>query len=179
MATTTPDETNDKTLLEFLDTSQLNCLNESAEHTIKDILGDKAKNITPKHLLSDADEQLLLSLHFNQAVRIRALAITSFSVPQAPRRIKLVVNRPSIGFEDVEDAVEPEAAQIIELDEKQVTEGHRIPLRFVRFQNVNSLHVFVESNHGGEDTTRIDTIDVFGVPIEATKDLSGLRGTDG
>ncbi len=53
---------------------------------------------------------------------------------------------------------------------------------------------FVVSNHGGEDETRIDKIDVFGVPVEyvtlypfyimftavtfffrTTKDLSGLH----
>jgi hypothetical protein len=52
-----------------------------------------------------------------------------------------LVNHPSIGFEDVEDAVEPEAAQILELSEAQVKNGEKVPLRFVRFQNVNSLHV--------------------------------------
>jgi len=52
-----------------------------------------------------------------------------------------MVNRSSIGFEDVEDAVEPAVAQILDLTEEQVEEGQKIALRFVRFQNVNSLHV--------------------------------------
>ena len=51
------------------------------------------------------------------------------------------MNRPTLGFEDAADAKEPEAAQIIELTDEQVAEGKRIPLRFVRFQSVNSLHV--------------------------------------
>lgn len=54
--------------------------------------------------------------------------------------MKLLINRPSLGFEDVEDVVEPEAAQILELTSEQA-EGKPIQLRFVRFQSVNSLHV--------------------------------------
>jgi len=55
--------------------------------------------------------------------------------------IKLLVNRLAIGFEDVEDAEEPEAAQVLDLPEDTVKEGRSVDLRFVRFQSVNSLHV--------------------------------------
>jgi PITH domain len=55
--------------------------------------------------------------------------------------IKLLVNRNAIGFEDVEDAEEPEVAQILEISEDAIKEGRQIDLRFVRFQSVNSLHV--------------------------------------
>lgn len=100
--------------------------------------------------------------------------------------IKLLVNRNAIGFEDVEDAEEPEAAQVLDLPEDVIKEGRPIDLRFVRFQSVNSLHVstacgsgllairvimpvsqiFVSSNQGGEDseTTRLDVIDILGFP---------------
>ena len=44
--------------------------------------------------------------------------------------------------------------------------GKRIPLRFVRFQNVNSLHIFVASNQGGEEETMINSIDLFGLPVQ-------------
>jgi len=52
-----------------------------------------------------------------------------------------MANRSSIGFEDVEDAVEPAVAQVLDLTKEQVEEGQKIVLRFVRFQNVNSIHV--------------------------------------
>lgn len=79
---------------------------------------------------------------FNQGVRIRAIVIKSTGdAAQRPRRIKLFVNRPTIGFEDAQDATEPEAAQIMELTDEQLVEGKRIPLRFVRFQNVTTLTV--------------------------------------
>lgn len=74
---------------------------------------------------------------FNQSVRIKSIVIKSQVQTQQPRLVKLFINRSSIGFDDVDG----EAAQIIDLTEDVVTQGQRIPLRFVRFQNVNSLHV--------------------------------------
>ncbi|GLB35225.1 putative PITH domain containing protein [Lyophyllum shimeji] len=172
MSTTT--ET-DVSLLEYLDLSQLNCLNEAADHTLKAILAQKRRNTSSNYLLSDADEQLLLNIPFNQAVRVRSIIIQGSVAEQAPRTIKLAANRPTLGFEDLEDADEPEIAQVLSLSEADVKEGRVVRLRFVRFQAVNSLHIFVGSNQANEDTTRIDAIDILGVPVETTKDLSGLR----
>jgi hypothetical protein len=111
--------------------------------------------------------------------------LQAFNVDQAPKAIKLLINRPSLGFEDVYDAGEPEVSQILQLSPEDVEDGNRIPLRFVRFQVVNSLHVstihrfmlsvrlhichfqiFISSNQGGKDETRIDVLDIFGVPLE-------------
>jgi hypothetical protein len=49
-------------LLEYLDLSQLNCLNESSAHTFKSIVSLKSRNTSGSFLLSDADEQLLLNI---------------------------------------------------------------------------------------------------------------------
>ncbi|QRW27460.1 thioredoxin [Rhizoctonia solani] len=114
----------DVSLLEYLDSTQLNCLNESDTHNIK-------------------NEQLLINLYFNQAVRIRSIVIHTVDASHAPKAIKLAINRASIGFEDVESAIEPDMAQ-------------------------KPAH-FVASNHGNEDETRINAIDVFGQPVETTK----------
>jgi PITH domain len=78
---------------------------------------------------------------FNQAVRVRSIVIHSLAKSQAPRVIKILVNRPNLGFEDVEDAVEPEVTQVLTISDAIVAEGKPIALRFVRFQAVNSLHV--------------------------------------
>lgn len=81
-------------------------------------------------------------MQFVRSVRVKAIVIKSSGEPERrPRSIKLFINRPSLGFEDVQDAQEPYAAQILELTDEQVTEGKKIPLRYVRFQNVSSLHV--------------------------------------
>lgn len=84
---------------------------------------------------------------FNQTVRIRSILIKSSSASQAPKLVKILVNKTAISFDDVEDAQEPEVAQILELTPEQVAgEGQAVPLRFVRFQNVNSIHVSVFSH---------------------------------
>ena len=76
-------------------------------------------------------------------VRIKALRIHCHQPSQGPLVIKIFVNRPSIGFEDVQDAQEPEVAQTLQLSEEDVRIGKQIPLRFVRFQSVNSMHVSI------------------------------------
>jgi hypothetical protein len=60
----------DVSLLEHVDLTQLNCLNESNAHPFSSIVSTKALNATSNYLLSDADEQLLLNI----PARIRALA---------------------------------------------------------------------------------------------------------
>jgi hypothetical protein len=55
--------------------------------------------------------------------------------------VKIAVNKQSIGFDDVENAEEPVVAQVLEITEAQASGAERIPLRFVRFQKVDSLHV--------------------------------------
>jgi len=156
-------------LLEYLDRSQVNCLNESNEHTIKSILSGITANTTEAFVESDADEQLLMNIPFNQTVRVQAISIKATELAHAPKEIKIAVNNPHIGFDDIENAGEPQVAQVLELTEEQVTNGTPIPLRFVRFQAVSSLHIFVASNHGGEDETRINAIDIFGLPGQVSR----------
>ncbi|KAI0710409.1 PITH domain-containing protein [Cerioporus squamosus] len=160
-------------LLEHLDTPQVTCLNESPEHTFKAIVEGRKKNTGDAYVLSEADEQLLINISFNQTVKIRSISIQSKNVEQGPKTIRLYINRPSLTFSDVEDG--GECLQEIELTEEDVAEGKKIPLRFVRFQSVTSLHIFVVSNLGGEDETRIDAIDIFGLPVMGTRDVSGLK----
>ena len=42
------------------------------------------------------------------------------------------------------------------------TRGDKVDLRFVRFQNVRVLHILVKDNQEDEETTRIDSIDIYG-----------------
>ncbi|KAG8686608.1 hypothetical protein FRC11_008697 [Ceratobasidium sp. 423] len=168
----------DVSLLEYLDSTQLNCLNESNTHNIKSILGNKTLNTGKSYLESDSDEQLLINLYFNQAVRIRSIVIHTADAPYAPKAIKLATNRPALGFEDVESATEPDMAQVIEqLSPDDIANSRRIPLRYVRFQSVGSLHIFVASNQGDKDETRINAIDVFGQPVETTK-MANFRAAE-
>lgn len=69
-------------LLEHLDLSQVNCLNEAATHTLKGIVSQKKFNTTKEYLLSDADEQLLLNIEVRVNRRL-ALSSTGWSVLMA------------------------------------------------------------------------------------------------
>ncbi|KAN0128521.1 DUF1000 domain containing protein, partial [Lactarius tabidus] len=163
-------------LLEHLDLSQSYCLNEVEGHNLKSILANKTRNTTDAYLLSDTDEQLLLNIHFNQRVRIRSIVLHTADPREGPETIKLLVNRSAIGFEDVED--EQQVEQVLEVPEDTIREGQPIVLRYVRFQLVDSLHIFIESNHGNVEQTRIDSIDILGFSDGATKDLSELKKQD-
>lgn len=155
-------------LLESIDQSQLSCLNESSEHTLRNLI----KRTGP--LVSDADEQLLLNIPLNQSTKIRAIRFGTRdqdAATKAPKTVRLFVNRPTIGFDDA-DSLEP--AQEVELNEQQASGKEAVQLRFVRFQNVNALSIFVKDNQGNEDVTRIDSFDLLGLASERT-DVSKLQ----
>lgn len=97
-----------------------------------------------------------------------------------PKVVKLFTNRPhNLGFEDAEGEA---PTQLIELGEKDWSpEGTaNIPLRFVKFQNINSLVLFVESGDGEGEKTRIDRIRLIGETGEK-RDMGKLEkiGDDG
>ncbi|GAA5859991.1 hypothetical protein JCM8547_003048 [Rhodosporidiobolus lusitaniae] len=145
-----------------IDYSQVHCLNESDDHGLKDMLrggGDR-------WLESDADEQLLLQIPLNQSARIRALRLTTLpsSVQFAPKTLRLYVNEPSVDFDS---SMEP--TQEIVLDEEQAKGLKAVELKFVRFQNVNHLSIFVVDNQGSEEISRIDKLELYGVGVEGMK----------
>lgn len=79
-----------------------------------------------------------------------------------PKVLKLFTNRPhNLGFDDAEGEA---PTQLIELKEADWNDDStaNIPLRFVKFQNINSLVIFVESGEGEGEKTRIDRIRFIG-----------------
>ncbi|GAA5921550.1 hypothetical protein JCM3775_003100 [Rhodotorula graminis] len=150
-----------------VDQSQVHCLNESAEHTLKGLLrggGDK-------WLESDADEQLLLQIPLQQAIKLRALRFTTLPshLAHAPKTVRLFVNAPSTDFD-----TSAEPAQEVVLDEEQAKGNKSVELRFVRFQSVTHLSVFVVDNQGGEDVSRIDKLELVGLEVAGTR-MSDLQ----
>ena len=103
----------------------------------------------PRHLMMSICANLYKSiLQFNQSVRIRSIVIHTADASHAPKTIKIAINRPALGFEDVESAAEPEMAQVFdELSPDDIANSRRIALRFVRFQSVTSLHVCSRSSY--------------------------------
>lgn len=123
---------------------------------------------------SDTDEQLMLFVPFKSKLKIQSLQITSLppkrseednddEIPMRPRTIKLYSNEPHVlGFEAAEDIP---ATQEITLEPRDWDEGTgtaRIDLRFVKFQNVTSLVLFVFDGDGEGEKVRVDRLRIIG-----------------
>ncbi|RXK42194.1 thioredoxin [Tremella mesenterica] len=161
----------DQSLLAYITSKDLVCLNQSNDHPLSSILGSNAGPKGSSYLESDVDAELLISISFNEAVKIRAISLFSGVSPgQAPKDVKLFINVPVMDFTTAE-SMNP--AQELVLTPDQVS-GEKIELRYVRFQNVRNLHILVKSNQEDEETTRIDSIDLFGT-VGATTDKGPLK----
>lgn len=134
-------------------------MNESNSHPLSSILGSNAGPKGSSYLESDVDAELLISIPFNEPVKLKAISIFGGVSPsQAPKEVKLFINHNAMDFGDG-DTLAP--AQELDLKPEDI-KGNKLDLRFVRFQNVRSLHILVKSNQEDEETTRIDSIDLFG-----------------
>eukprot|EP00877_Chromochloris_zofingiensis_P015076 jgi/Chrzof1/9822/Cz04g17120.t1 len=146
-----------KDLLEFVDFSNLECLNEQPSHPAALALKPGYRDDDGLHLESDTDEQILINIPFHQKVKIQSIAIKGPS-DSGPKVVKLYVNRTSLGFSDVDSVP---CAQQLELSEKDL-EGEPVQLKFVKFQNVTMLSILVDSNQADTDTTKIQKIGLSG-----------------
>ncbi|EFW99744.1 proteasome-interacting thioredoxin protein [Grosmannia clavigera kw1407] len=115
---------------------------------------------------SDTDEQIMLFVPFMSMVKLHTLQITSLPGSDGetarPRLIKLFSNTPhNLGFDEAEDTV---ATQEVELGEADWNADGTasIGLRFVKFQKVNTLVVFVVSADGDGDKVRLDRLRLIG-----------------
>ncbi|OTB05912.1 hypothetical protein M426DRAFT_319297 [Hypoxylon sp. CI-4A] len=134
---------------------------------------DQATSTEKDWVESDTDEQLLLYTPFNSAIKLHTIQITSLpptddddddddDVPLRPRTIKLFTNRPhNLGFDEAEDIPATQTIEIGE-DDWNANGTASLGLRFVRFQNVTSLVVFVVDGDGDGEKVRIDRIRFIG-----------------
>ena len=148
-------------LKQFFLSSGCNCLNESDDHTHANVFDNNET-----YLESDCDEQLILSITFSQPVKIHSMKINAPSDGKGPKTIKLFVNQPS--SVDFDQAERMEGVQKIDLTEEDIDGNKIIPLRFVKFQNVTNLVIFVANNQGDEETTVLKYLKLIGIPLIAT-----------
>eukprot|EP00531_Pseudo-nitzschia_arenysensis_P013549 CAMPEP_0116132724 /NCGR_PEP_ID=MMETSP0329-20121206/9711_1 /TAXON_ID=697910 /ORGANISM="Pseudo-nitzschia arenysensis, Strain B593" /LENGTH=184 /DNA_ID=CAMNT_0003627279 /DNA_START=54 /DNA_END=608 /DNA_ORIENTATION=+ len=118
---------------------------------------------------SDADEQLILHFEFGEFVKVHSIKFTEFNngsdPEQNPTRVLLFVNRNNLGFEDIED-VDPTTT--IELTSEDLKENaDNILLKYVNYQRVKTITLFVEDNNGGE-VSALGGLKFFGKPVATT-----------
>jgi thioredoxin len=136
-------------------------------------LGAKGKSAEGKKdwIESDTDAQMMLFMPFQSTMKLHTLQITSLPAKgedgemttSRPTSLQLYTNRShTLGFDEADD--EP-ATQKIELSEDSwdaTTGTANVELRFVKFQNISSLVIFVVDGDGEIDKTRIDSIRLIG-----------------
>nr|XP_054751831.1 thioredoxin-like protein 1 [Lytechinus pictus] len=156
----------------MIDKQDTECLNESDDHHLDGCL-KKGDN----YLESDCDEQLIIKMSFQQNVKLHSLKLLGPST-NGPKVVKLFINQPQTLDFDAAERMEP--IQKIILTPEQLA-GEIVPLRFVKFQNVHDVTVFVLDNQDGEDTTVINYLSFIGVRVNTTnmnefKRVAGKKG---
>ncbi|KAF6203703.1 hypothetical protein GE061_002036 [Apolygus lucorum] len=159
-------------LISFIQKNQCEALNEADEHPLAHCLTSQGG-----YLESECDEQLILSLTFNQAVKIHSIKVKA-PADKGPQKLKIFINQPNTL--DFDAASNNQSVQDIELQPSDL-EGTPVALRFVKFQNVQNIQIFVQSNQGGTETTQIDHLQLIGSPIITTnmgdfKRVTGKKG---
>ncbi|XP_052194522.1 PITH domain-containing protein At3g04780 [Diospyros lotus] len=156
-------------LLDFVDWSGVECLNYSSSHSLANALKQGYREDEGLNLESDADEQLLIYIPFIQVVKLHSIVIKG-PEDEGPKTVKLFANREHMGFSNVNDFPPSDTADL-SLDN---IKGKPVLLKYVKFQNVRSLTIFVEDNQSGSDITKIQKIVLYGTTVETT-DMKGLK----
>ncbi|MCJ1350485.1 MAG: hypothetical protein MMC33_000466 [Icmadophila ericetorum] len=119
---------------------------------------------------SDTDEQLMLYIPFQATLKIHSLQITSLppasegdEVPMRPKTIQLYTNRSHVlGFEEADDIPVTQSVTLNPSDWDEKTGTAKVELRFVKFQNITSLVIFVVDGEGSGEKVRVDRVRIIG-----------------
>jgi hypothetical protein len=147
--------------------SACECLNQSPESSLTAILTAEppAAAITGLRSDSGVDSQLLITLQFQSLVKLKHIRLLATSDDSAdcsfsgPKQVRLFINRPNLSFADCES--EP-PTEILQLTPSQLGGDASIMLKFVKYQSVQSLTLFVESNQNDSEVTGMQWLAVFG-----------------
>ncbi|XP_010259134.1 PREDICTED: PITH domain-containing protein At3g04780-like [Nelumbo nucifera] len=156
-------------LLDFVDWSGVECLNQKTGHSLVNALKQGYREDEGLHLESDADEQLLIYIPFAQVVKLHSILIKG-PEEEGPKTVKLFANKENMGFSNVSD-FPPSDSIVLSLDNLK---GKPVTLKYVKFQSVRSLTIFVEGNQGDTDITKVLKIVIYGTTVETT-DMKALK----
>ncbi|KAJ8976317.1 hypothetical protein NQ317_010271 [Molorchus minor] len=156
----------------FISKAQCECLNESDDHPFTHCLTSEGG-----YLQSDCDEQLIISITFNQAVKIHSIKVKAPS-DKGPKYVRIFINQPRTLDFDLADSYT--SIQDLELTPEDL-EGNPVNLRYVKFQNVQNIQFFIKDNQSGDEVTQIDHLAIIGSPINTTnmgdfKRVAGKKG---
>lgn len=159
-------------LTTFISKNESECLNEADNHPFV-----HAMTSGGGYLASDCDEQLIINITFNQLVKLHSLKIKA-PADKGPKSLKLFINQPRTM--DFDQVTSTSSVQELELTPSDL-EGNPVPLKFVKFQNVQNVQIFVKDNQSGGEVTQINHFAFYGSPISTTrmgefKRVAGKKG---
>eukprot|EP00730_Choanoeca_flexa_P014429 TRINITY_DN6309_c0_g1_i1.p1 TRINITY_DN6309_c0_g1~~TRINITY_DN6309_c0_g1_i1.p1 ORF type:complete len:291 (+),score=83.13 TRINITY_DN6309_c0_g1_i1:39-911(+) len=158
----------------LINTAQMEVLNMAESSQAGNLFKDDQSVVE-----SDADEQLIFSVGMTQPVKLHSIRIKAPGDGRAPMTVKLYINQATTpDFDSVESVP---ALATLTFDPEDVKEGHAKALEYVKFQNVNTVAVFIEDNQGGEDVSALTYFELIGTPRDVTnmaefKRVAGEKG---
>jgi len=161
-------------LSDFVDVTNVECLNEKPMENIVQMFRSSTGL-----LQSDTDEQLLMNIPFRQAVKVHSIVFVAPNDGRRPHGVKFFVNNRIMDFSIAEDSNLP--TQQVELKWEQ-NDGRLkaiIQTKFVKFQDVNNICIFIQSNAENVPTTAVHSITFVGAPLQKTLDISELKKQQG
>ncbi|KAL5702204.1 hypothetical protein ACHQM5_027448 [Ranunculus cassubicifolius] len=156
-------------LLDFIDWTGVECLNYKPNHSMANAFKQGYREDEGLVLESDADEQLLIYVPFTQVVKLHSILVKA-PEEEGPRTVKLFANKEHMGFSNVND-FPPSDTVLLSPDHLK---GKAAALKYVKFQNVRSLTIFIEDNQDTADITKVQKIVFYGSTVETT-DMKGLK----
>ena len=147
------------------------CLFDGSKPSSLGAKGKAAEGSKKDWIESDTDEQLMLFIPFQSTLKLHSLHITSIppsesdedEAPMRPKTLHLYTNRSNvIGFDEADDAPATQKMELKDSDWDSKTGTAKVELRFVKFQNISSLVIFVADGDGEGEKMRIDRIRLFG-----------------
>ncbi|CAK3850344.1 Thioredoxin 1 [Lecanosticta acicola] len=140
---------------------------EGSKPSTLDAKGKGAAASKKDWIESDTDEQLMLYIPFQSTLKLHSVHITSIPGDSEdvmrPKTLHLYTNRSHVlGFDEADDTPATQTIEIKESDWDSKTQTAKVELRFVKFQNISSVTVFVADGDGDAEKTRIDRLRLFG-----------------
>jgi len=164
-------------LSQFVDPTTLECLNQHETFTVQNAFDGAAETYLQSD--PDTDNQLLITVGFRQPVKISGVII---KVPTGaedarPSGIKIFIGRDN--SLDFDEAMVREPTQEFET----VVLGQEMAVKFVKFQSVSWLRLFIPGSAKGGDTetdtpTKVAALQFIGQPCDALnmKDWKPIKG---
>jgi len=152
-----------------IDFSKITTLNEAEPHAGSAIVQKTwAQRLDAEpELRSDVDEQLLMTIPFTAQIRLHSILIRTSTAEDAPKTLKLYVNREDLDFATAADL---SSTQTLEL--AQSNDVQEYPVKRALFDTTRSLTLFFEDNwgYGDVDVTFLAYLGFRGDKISATRE---------